>query len=154
MEPQRKEYQFDPWERAYAKLFRVLFACGVAFFAYLYLKDWVIGLAQARQRGTLGAELLRTGIRSLPLLALIALSFYLRRYRSAIDRVLSKGRTFIFIHNFAIVFLAAAATGFLDRSLWSWSFLLIWPLGFGAGGAIFAELPRKPNIPDSSEPQH
>jgi hypothetical protein len=150
MEPHSSEYQPDPWERAYAKLFRVLFACGVAFFAYLYLKDWVIGLEQARARGMLGAELLRSGIRSLPLLALIALSFYLRRYRSAIDRVLSKGRIFIFIYNFAVFFSVTAAFGFVNRNFWSWSILLLMPLGSAAGYAIFAEPPHKT---ENSEPQ-
>jgi hypothetical protein len=150
VEHQIEKSEPERWERAYSKLFRVLFACGVAFFAWLYLKDWVIGLEQARQRGTLGADLLRTGIRSLPLVAVFGLSFYLRRCRSAIDRALSKGRIFIFIYNFALFFSVTAAFGFLNRNFWSWSILLLMPLGSAAGYAIFAEPPHKT---ENSEPQ-
>jgi len=150
---EERNQQPERWERAYSKLFRVLFACGVAFFAYLYLKDWVIGLEQARERGTLGAELLRTVIRSLPLVAVFGLSFYLRRHRSSIDRVLSKGRIFLFIYDFAILFLAFAAAGFLDHSFWSWGFLLVMPLGMAAGYAIFAEPPRDASSDSASEPK-
>ena len=153
MEPHSSECQPDPWERAYAKLFRVLFACGVAFFAYLYLKDWSISLEQAQERGDLGAVLLRTGIRSLPLVAFVALSFYLRKVRSPIDRVLSKGRIFLFIYDFVIFFLAYAAVGFLAPSFWSWSFLLIWPLGVSAAHAIFAEPARDASSDGASEPK-
>lgn len=153
VDPEIEKPQPEGWERAYSKLFRVLFACGVAFAAYLYLKDWVIGLAQARERGTLGAELLRTGVRLLPLLAVFGLSSYLRRYRSMIDGILSKGRIFIFIYNFAIFFSVTAALGFLNRSFWSWEFLLLMPIGMASGYAL-AQPPAKPSIIDSSEPQH
>jgi hypothetical protein len=149
VEPQIEKSEPERWERPYSKLFWALFVCGMAFFAYLYLKDWVIGLAQARQRGTLGALLLRTGVRSLPLVVVFGLSFYLRRYRSAIDRVLSKGRIFIFIYNFAVFFSVTAAFGFLNPSFWSWSILLLMPLGSAAGYAIFAEPPRNSS---ASEP--
>jgi hypothetical protein len=143
----------ERWERLYSKLFWALFICGMVFFAYLYLKDSVIGLAQARQRGTLGAELLRTGIRFLPLVAVIGLSFYLRRYRLPIDWVLSKGRIFLLIYDFAILLLAAAATGFLDRSFWSWSVLLVMPIGYAAAHAIFAESPHNSCSDSASEPK-
>jgi hypothetical protein len=146
---EERTQQSKRWERAFSKLFWVLVACGVAY----SLKDWVIGLAQARERGTLGAELLRTGIRSLPLVAVIGLSFYLRRYRLPIDRVLSKGRIFMFIYEFAIFFLAAAAVGFLDRSLWSWGFLLVMPVGYAAAHAIFAESPRDSCSDSASKPK-
>jgi hypothetical protein len=146
--------QPERWERAYSKLFWVLFACGVAFAVYLDLKDWVIGLEQARERGALGAVLLRTGVRSLPLVALIGLSFYLRRFRSLVDRVLSRGRIFLFIYDFVILFSAAAATGFLNRSFWSWYFLLVMPLGFAGAHAIFAEQPSTASSDSASQPQH
>jgi len=146
--------QPEPWERAYSKVFWLLFACGMAFAGYLYLRDWMVGLDEARERGTLGAELLRTGVRSLPIVALIGLSFYLKRFRSPVDRVLSRGRIFLFIYDFVILFSAAAATGFLNRSFWSWYFLLVMPLGFAGAHAIFAEQPSTASSDSASQPQH
>jgi hypothetical protein len=154
VDPEIEKSQPEGWERAYSKLFRVLFACGVAFFAYLYLKDWAIGLEQARERGDLGAVLLRTGTRSLPLVAFTVLLFYLKKFPLPIDRVLSKGRIFLFVYDFVIFFLAYAAVGFLAPSFWSWSFLLIWPLGFSAVHAIFAEAPRSSSSDGASQPRH
>lgn len=153
VDPEIEKSQPEGWERAYSKLFRVLFPCGVAFFAYLYLKDLAIRLEQARERGDLGAVLLRTGLRSLPLGALFGLAFYLRRFRSPIDRVLAKGRIFLFVYDFVIFFLAYAAVGFLAPSFWSWTFLLIWPLGFSALHAIFAETPRNSSSDSASTPK-
>ena len=150
MEHQFEKFEPERWERVYSKLFRVLFACGVAFFAYLYLKDWVISLELARERGTLGADLLRTGIRSLPLVGVFGLSFYLRQHRSRIE---SKGRIFLFIYDFAILFLAFAAAGLLNHSFWSWTFLLIMPLGYSAAHAIFAEPARGASSDGASEPK-